>query len=51
MEQLSLLFKNLQSMKNEISSLAVEQKLDQAEKVVKAFWNAIGGDADEFSDG
>ncbi|XP_065212046.1 alpha- and gamma-adaptin-binding protein p34-like [Planococcus citri] len=50
MEQLTLIFKNLRSMKNEISSLTTEQKLDQAEKVVKAFWNAVGGDADEFSD-
>lgn len=50
MEQLNSLFKNLQSMKQQISSLSTSEKLDQAEKVVKAFWNAIDGDSNEFSD-
>lgn len=50
LEELSLLFQNLQSMKNEISSLSGAEKLNKAETVVKAFWNAVGGDSDEFSD-
>lgn len=36
-------------MKKEISTLSGSEKLNQAEKVVKAFWKAVGGDSDEFS--
>lgn len=49
LEELSTLFKNLESMKKEISTLSGSEKLNQAEKVVKAFWKAVGGDSDEFS--
>jgi predicted SpoU family rRNA methylase len=50
MEELSDLFQNLQSMKLNISSLSEAEKLNQAEKVVKTFWNAIGGDMSEFDE-
>ena len=50
MEELFDLFQNLQSMKLNISSLSEAETLDQAENVVKTFWNAIGGDMSEFSE-
>ena len=50
MEELFALFQNLKSMKLDISSLSGAEKLDRAEKVVKTFWNAIGGDMRELSD-
>ncbi|KAK7602879.1 hypothetical protein V9T40_006853 [Parthenolecanium corni] len=50
MEQLSTLFKDLQTMKQDISSLPTDEKFKQAEKVVKTFWRAMHGDSDEFSE-
>lgn len=50
MEQVSTLFKDFHTMKRDISSLSNDEKFKQAEKVVKAFWRAMHGDSDEFSE-
>nr|XP_039262619.1 alpha- and gamma-adaptin-binding protein p34-like [Styela clava] len=42
------LFCRLKVMKDQASSLPEEERKNYAENMVKAFWNALGGDDDEF---
>uniref|UniRef100_A0ABA3HT00 Alpha and gamma adaptin binding protein n=1 Tax=Gadus morhua TaxID=8049 RepID=A0ABA3HT00_GADMO len=46
-ENFERLFTKLKEMKDKASSLPHEQRKVHAEKVAKAFWMAIGGEADE----
>lgn len=46
----SMLFSQLSDLKERVSSYSGAEKKKAAEEVVKAFWKAMGGDDDEFSD-
>ncbi|XP_018914702.1 alpha- and gamma-adaptin-binding protein p34 [Bemisia tabaci] len=47
--EFSELFSELQSMKERVANLPSEERKACAEKVVMAFWKAIGGDDDEIN--
>ncbi|CAL8294315.1 unnamed protein product [Boreogadus saida] len=49
-ENFERLFTKLKEMKDKASSLPHEQRKVHAEKVAKAFWMAIGGEADEVEE-
>ncbi|CAL8356367.1 unnamed protein product [Lota lota] len=49
-ENFERLFTKLKEMKDKASSLPHDQRKVHAEKVAKAFWMAIGGEADEVED-
>lgn len=44
------LFQNLAEMKERVSGMATDDRKACAEKVVRAFWEVMGGDSDELSD-
>lgn len=44
------LFQNLAEMKERVSGMTTDDRKACAEQVVKAFWQAMGGDSDELSD-
>lgn len=43
------LFQNLAEMKERVSGMTTDDRKACAEQVVKAFWQAMGGDSDELS--
>ncbi|XKL63500.1 hypothetical protein PGB90_005864 [Kerria lacca] len=49
-DQLTTFYGNLKCFKRDFSALSDQERFSQAEKIVKAFWNAIHGDSDEFSE-
>lgn len=50
LDEFTDLFQQLHTMKDSLKSLSMHQRRQCAEKMVTAFWKAIGGDEDEIAD-